>query len=257
MANSDLAALTRDWTELEAADIPLESLENRIGLDTRKRGAGLTIRTGRDRWRSEIRELEDGRFAYILPVFVRRDRPGKTIILDCRISPPWLDTNVEFLEDPKGEGRPPGYYTFPHDTERFLRERVLNHRINCTLSRGEIREGLLLAVGLRPPETYTNNQIIEVTVGVLDQWDVEHSAKVQMRMSRRPARQKEINRSKRGPLLSVRDKIPPKRSWIAPPDPPQPSLEEKQEFTRRLNEAIARIRAKPEDVKVPLGIKSK
>jgi hypothetical protein len=160
------------------------------------------------------------------------------------------------VEDPNG-GKHPGYYNLPHDPERFPRERVLNHRINCTLSRGEIREGFLLAVGWRPPETYKDNQQIGVTVWILDQWDVELSAKVHLRMVRRPARQKEINRSKRGPLLSVRDKIPPKRSWIVPPDPPQPSLEEKQELTRRLNEAIARIRAKPEDVKVPLGIKSK
>src|SRR5579864_6192385 len=151
MANSDLAALTRDWTELEAADIPLESLENRIGIDTRKRGAGLTIRTGCDHQRSEIRELQDGRFAYILPVFVRRDHPGKTIILDCWISPPWLETDVRFVEDPNG-GKHPGYYNLPHDTERFPRERVLNHRINCTLSRGEIRDGFLLAVGWRPPD---------------------------------------------------------------------------------------------------------
>jgi hypothetical protein len=254
MANSDIAALTRHWTELEAADIPLESLENRVGLDTRKRGAGLTIRPGRDRWRSEIRELKDGRFAYILPVFVRRDHPGKTVIRDCWVSPPWLDTNVTFVDDPM-EGKHPGYYNLPHQTERFLREQVLNHRINCTLSRGEIREGLLLAVGLRPPETYTNNQLIEVTVGVLDQWDVEHCAKVQTRMHRLPAR-KEIKKSKRGSLFSLRDVIPPQRSWRERTKPPAMSLEQEKEGYTRIYKEMERVHAKHKHSKVPVGTKT-
>jgi hypothetical protein len=253
MANSDIAALARDWSELEAAGIPLEPLEDRAGLDTRKRDVGLTIRAGADRWRSEIRELKDGRFGYIVPVFVRRDHPGKTIILDCWISPPWLDTNVALVDDPV-EGTHPGYYNLPHETERFMREHVLNHRMNCTLSRGEIRDGFLLGVGLRPPDAYANNQLVEVTVGVVDQWDDEHSAKVQMRMHRLPARHKEIYKSARGSLLSRRDVIPAGRSWISPPDPPKKSLKEEKEAFRGIYEEMARIQAK--HAKVPVGIKT-
>jgi hypothetical protein len=252
MANSDIAALARHWSELEAAGIPLEPLEDRVGLDTRKRGAGLTIRAGRDRQRSEIRELKDGRFAYILPIFIRRDHPGKTIILDCWISPPWLDTNVALVDDPI-EGKHPGYYNLPHETERFVRESVLNHRMNCTLSRGDIRDGFLLAVGLRPPEAYAKNQLIEVTVGVLDQWDVEHCANVQARMNRLPARQKEIYKSTRGPLFSRRDVIPPKRSLIAPPNPPKQSPEEEHQAIRHICEEMARIHAKHKHAKAPVG----
>jgi hypothetical protein len=253
MANSDIAALARDWSELEAAGIPLEPLEDRVGLDTRKRGAGLTIRAGADRWRSEIRELKDGRFGYIMPVFVRRDHPGKTVILDCWISPPWLDTNVALVDDPV-EGTHPGYYNLPHETERFVREHVLNHRMNCTLSRGEIRDGFLLAVGIRPPEAYANNQLVEVTFGVLDQWDVEHSAKVQMRMHRLPARHKEIYKSARGPLFSRRDVIPDTPSWRLSPAPPKRSLKEEKEAYRQICEAMERVHAK--HAKVPVGIKT-
>ena len=252
MANSDTAALARHWSELEAAGIPLEPLEERVGLDTRKRGAGLTIRRGHDGWRSEIRELKDGRFAYILPIFIRRDHPGKTIILDCWISPPWLDTNVALVDDPN-EGNHPGYYNLPHETERFVRERVLNHRINCTLSRGDIREGFLLAVGLRPPEAYAKNQLIEVTVGVLDQWDVEHSAKVQARMNRLPARQKEIYKSTRGPLFSRRDEIPTEPPWHLRTALPKKSLKEEKEAFRGIYEEMARIHAKHKHAKAPVG----
>jgi hypothetical protein len=89
MTIRDFGALMRQWSELEAAGIPLEPLENRVGIDTRASGAGLTIRVGRDRSHGEIRELKNGSFAYILPVFVRRNLPGKTIIRDSWIEPPW------------------------------------------------------------------------------------------------------------------------------------------------------------------------
>jgi hypothetical protein len=208
MAIRDIEALVRHWQDLEAADIPLEPLENRVGINTRNRGGGLTIRGGRDRWNCEIRELKDGTFAYILPVFIRRDFSGKTIIRDSWIEAPWPSAPIDFLEDPKDEGRHPRYYKFPGDTEHFMREKVLNHRMACVLSRGDIREGLLLGVGLRPPETYKNHCKIEVKFCVLDQWDVVHDAKLQMQIDRLPTRAKEIKKSKRGPLHSRPDANP-------------------------------------------------
>ena len=97
----DFAALAQQWRDLEAAGIPLEPFENRVGIDARSPGRVLTIRTGSHHGRSEIRELWDGRFGYILSVFVRRDLPGKTRIRDSWVSPPWDDPTIEWLEDPK------------------------------------------------------------------------------------------------------------------------------------------------------------
>ena len=78
MSIRDFGALTQQWRDLEAAGIPLEPFENRVGIDGRSSGRVLTIRTGSHHpGRSEIRELGDGRFGYILSVFVRQDRPGK------------------------------------------------------------------------------------------------------------------------------------------------------------------------------------
>jgi hypothetical protein len=219
MANHDFRQLGTQWRELEASGIPLEPMEYRVGVDARSSGSGLTIRAGRDRWWSQIRELKDGSFAFILPVFVRRDRPGKTIIRDAWIGPPWIDPCIEWLEDPKGAGRHPAWYSFPGDTDQFARERVLNHRINCVLSCGDIREGLLLAVGSCPPETYKNDQQIEVTFEILDQWDCVYPTKLQMWMSRRSTRAKAISKSARSPLFSRRDAIAPARSLVAPPVP--------------------------------------
>ena len=49
---------------------------------------------------------------------------------------------------------------------------MINHRINCTLSYGDFREGLLLGVGsVRPPDTYKNYDKVPVTFSLEDQWD--------------------------------------------------------------------------------------
>ena len=186
----DFAALAQQWRDLEEAGIPLEPLENRAGINARSSGHVLTIRSGAHHpGRSEIRELRDGRFAYILSVFVRRNLPGKTRVRDSWISPPWGDPTFEWLADPKDEGQHPGWYTFRGDTEQFARVEVLNHRIHSVLSRGDVREGLLLGVGCaRPPDRYKNCDKIPVTFTILDQWDCRHPENLQMRMNRLPTR---------------------------------------------------------------------
>src|SRR5262245_36177067 len=95
MAINDSKMLAREWHDLDAAGIPLAPLENRIGVDPLGAGSSLTIRRGRDGMRSEIRELKGGRFAYVLPVFVRRNRPGKTIIREHWLEAPWLPPNID------------------------------------------------------------------------------------------------------------------------------------------------------------------
>ena len=121
MAIGDFGALAQQWRDLEAAGIPLEPLENRAGIARSPSGI-LTIRSESHRLGgSEIRELKDGRFGYVLRVFIRSDSPGKTIIRDSWISPPWTDPTFEWLEDPKELGQHPEWYAFPRDTEQFAR----------------------------------------------------------------------------------------------------------------------------------------
>lgn len=256
MSKHDFTALVQEWRDLEASGTPLEPLEHRVGADARISGSGLTIRRGRNAWRSEVRELKHGRFAYILPVFIRRDHPGKTIIRDCWISPPWMDNEIEWLEDPKEQDHR-CWYSFPGDTEHFLRERVVNHRINCNLSRGDIREGLLLAVGVPPPETIKNRDEITVTFNILDQWDCEHSAKMQMRMNRLPARVEESRKPTRGPLLSRRDVIAPARSLKAPPNPTAEDLKKRAETNGRGFEALTRCVSEYEHAQTQRGRKAR
>jgi len=215
--------LVQDWRELEDADVPLEPMKFRVGV---KPNFGLTIRQtdgGYDP--AVIRECR-GCVAYVMPVFIRRDEPGRTIIRDWTLQVPW-DYSVEWLMENKKKNR--GWYTFSKEypKEEYARDTVLNHRMKCTLSRGDIREGLLLAVGkVPPPETYRDGEIIPIRFSILDQWDCELSVTFQMALVRGRYRANEIPKSKRGPLFSRPDYIDPVNKRKAPPA--ESAKEEKQ-----------------------------
>jgi hypothetical protein len=216
------------WHELEDAGIPLEPLTLRVGANP---NAGLTIRQMPTAYKEEvIRELKNC-VAYVLPVFIRRDEPGKTMIRDWRLHVPW-DDSIEWLEE--GRKRNAGWYTFSPDVpHQHSRKSVLNHRMERVLSRGDIREGLLLAVGkVRPPETYRNGEIIPIRFSILDQWDCEASVTFQLPLVRGPHRQTEIPRSKRVPLFSRPDYIAPVEKGQAPV-PAKNAKEEKKVHTKK------------------------
>lgn len=244
MAMQNIRQLVKDWNDLEAAGIPLEPLENRAGLDTRSSGTRLTIRPGSDRWRTQIRELKNGCFAYILAVFIRCDGPGKTITRDWWIQTPW-SASIELLDDPKDEGSHPAWYCFPGDTEQFARKDVLNHRADSVLARGDIREGLLLGVGLRPPDTYKHCDTLQITFGILDQWDDEHTANFNLTLDRRPTRTKEPKKSSRKPLFPPDEDVEPTLS-AAPPRPAAESREKDGKAMRRSLEEMVSVSSKSE-----------
>src|SRR5579862_2180535 len=94
------------WHELEDAGIPLEPLTLRVGANP---NAGLTIRQMPTAYKEEvIRELKNC-VAYVLPVFIRRDEPGKTIIRDWTLHVPW-DDSIEWLQEDRK--RNAGWYAF-------------------------------------------------------------------------------------------------------------------------------------------------
>lgn len=195
------------WDALEKAGIPLELPEYRVGL---KSDGGLTIRQmPTDYSEAVIRELKYC-VAYVIPVFIRRDEPGRTIIRDWTLHVPW-DDSVDWLVQEKKRNR--GWYTFSQNglyNYHYARKSVLNHRMDCGLSRGEIREGLLLAVGkLRPPESYRDGEIIQIRFSILDQWDCESFVTLRLTLVRGRHLNNEMPRSNRGPLLSRPDYIAP------------------------------------------------
>ena len=254
MSTRDFGVLAQQWRDLEAAGIPLAPLENRVGIDTRRVGRVLTIRTGANHpGRSEIRELKDGRFGYIVSVFVRRDLPGETRIRDSWVSPPWDDPTIEWIEDPRYVGQHP-WYTLPADTEQFGRVEVINHRINCVLAYGDFREGLLLGVGcVRPPDTYKNYDKVPVTFSLVDQWDRKHSGKLQMYMSRYPARATVYKRTTPRLFSRPPDIIAPRSSLIAPPSATKEVSKKDAEAVRRAFAEVDRISSKRKHAKVLIG----
>jgi len=211
MATHRLGRLVEDWLELENAGIPLEPRKFRVGA---KPNNGLMIRqmpTPYDE--AKIRELDNYRVAYVMPVFIRRDEPGKTIVRGCTLDVPW-DESVEWLEEDEKRNR--GWYAFSRDyyppKHEYPRDMVLNHRMQCSLSRGDIREGFLLAVGrVYPPETYHDGEIIPIRFSILDQWDGHPSVTFQLPLMRNRNRVNQTPRGKRKrkPLFSCPDHIAP------------------------------------------------
>jgi hypothetical protein len=246
--------LVEDWRELEESGTPLEPLEFRVGGNS---NGGMTIAQCDTPYESGIRELRSGRVAYVIPIFIRRDDPGKTIIRDCSLDVPW-DESIEWLEEDKKRNR--GWYTFSGDTyppkHEYARKTVLNHRMICTLSRGAFREGLILAVGeTRPPVIYRHGEIIPITLRILDQWDCKTPAVFKLRLERCRALDKKIEKSTCGLHLSRRDVIATPSSLIAPPDPPKLSRKENLETVRRMKKEMARLHSKSAHAKVPVGPK--
>jgi hypothetical protein len=216
----DFGALAQQWRNLAASGIPLEPPEYRVGLDARSSRTGLTIRSGGDAWRSGIRELKNRSFALIVSVFIRRDLPGRTNIRRCRIELPW-PAGVVLLEPPTDVRRIRSSYSFPKDTDFFACKDVLNHRLNCVLSRGDVREGLLLYVGWQLPDTYKNGDKIQIAVTLVDQWDHPHTANLQVPIHRLPTRAKAIKKRARVPLFPPGDEVGP----IFSVEPQRPTVE--------------------------------
>jgi hypothetical protein len=258
MAIRDSKQLLEYWRELEAANIPLEPLENRVGIDTQALTSGLTIRTARDSSYGRIRELRHGSCAYIVPVLIRRDLPGKTDIREVWLSAGWGGYAwIDLLEDPKDYGRHPEWYRFLGDAQRYMREEVLNHRMICVLSRGEIREGLLLALGARPPDTYKNHDKAPITLNLVDEWDNLHSATLQMQVSRLPERARTTASGRvRVPLLSGPDATVPSDSLVEPPAPTAQSHWEHGKGGRGLRGKVIRTNLEREHEQKVVGAKA-
>jgi hypothetical protein len=236
MTNHRFRRLVEGWRELEDAGVPLEPLELRAGSN----GHGLTIRHEPHAYEAGyIREIRLGRIAYMLPVFIRRDGPGQTIIRNCTLQAPW-DDSIEWLEEDREKNA--GWYTFSEETyprkHEYPRHMVLNHRMAGTLSRGCIREGVLLGVGRAPvPETYGSGDKIPITLKILDQWDCEPSATFNLQLTRCRTLAKETHKSARGPLFSSRDPVVVHNTLRALPAPVTEDRDEKKEW----DEIIAAI----------------
>jgi hypothetical protein len=250
----DSGALAQQWRDLIASGIPLEPPEYRVGLDARSSGGGLTIRSGCDAWRSEIRELKNRSFALSLSVFIRQDLPERTNIREFGIELPW-SAGVLLLEPPTGVGRNRSSYSFPRDTDDFAYEAVLNHRLNCVLSRGRVLEGLLLYVGWQLPDTYKNGDKIPIALTLVDQWDNPHTADLEVPIHRLSRRPKAIKKRARVPLLPPGDHD----GAILSVEPQRPTVEKREgnvEAMRRSAKEVVSVTSKSAQAKTPIGHKS-
>ena len=81
--------------------------------------------------------------------------------------------------------------------------------------------------------TYGDNDLVSITLTVVDQWDCEKKVTLQMKMNRRPTRAKAIHTSTRSPLLSRRDGITEARSLVTRCEPAEDSHFTKERGARK------------------------
>ena len=132
------------WRELEEASIPLEPEALSAGLE---RSYGLTMRHEPYSYDvGYVREIRRCRVAYMVPVFIRRDEPGKTIIRKCTLQSPW-DDSIKWLVEDKEKNA--GWYTFSEESyprkDEYPRDMILNHQMIGSLRHGTFERGCFWA----------------------------------------------------------------------------------------------------------------
>jgi hypothetical protein len=86
---------------------------------------------------------------------------------------------------------------------------------------------------------------IQITFGILDQWDDEHTANLNLTLDRRPTRAKEPKKSRRKPLFPPGEDVAPTLS-AAPPRPAAESREKDGKAMRRSLEEMVSVCSKSE-----------
>jgi hypothetical protein len=233
------AALERRWADLERAGIPLESQEHRIGA---RRDLAIAACRPEYGLAAEVRELRSGAFAYVVPVCIRRETRGTTLIREFWIAPPFAGA-VDLLDNSRIEtrkGRP--YYRFPGDSARFYTGNVLNQRIDHRLTPNHPPlNGAVLGIGSPIPEPYSNHKVIDITLGVVDQHGSELSTTLPLALHRLRAPLKGAKHSRRAPLLSRRDRIVPGNPLVAPRFEPLGSQEDVEKDVARFVAAMEQL----------------
>jgi hypothetical protein len=188
----------RHWAELEAAGVPLGPLKSRWRRGGHDFDEELLMEQQGELAGNCIVESDSHFICYILDVRVVSRLSGGPRILEPRLLLPWIDDRFEWLPDP-AEKHPSGpLYAFPGKSPlEYPREIVLNHRIGRPLSRGAVRQGLLLGLGWAPiPKAFRHGAEIDVTLSFIDQWSREHSQTFVLWLDRSASWSKPVRRER-------------------------------------------------------------
>jgi hypothetical protein len=218
MPHQYVHSFRRHWTELERAGVPLGPLESRCRPGGRDFDEELLIEQQGELAGDCIIESDSYFTCYMLDVRVISRLSGAPRVLEPYLRLPWIDDRFEWLSDP-ADGNPSSpLYTFPgKSTPDYPREIVMNHRIKKPLSRGAVREGLMLGRGWAPiPEAFHHGAEIDVTLTFLDQWPREYRQTFVLWIDRsaiwnKPARRKRVS------IFSNPDPTPTRRPSMSEP----------------------------------------
>ena len=114
--------------------------------------------------------LPDGRAGCIIDLLITNQTSKPIRIRDVELRTPWPNSEFEWLQDPKEDGRDPFNYNFPGKGAPALpREQVINHvLLDCGILKPRCPvEGWLLGIGNPKPKKLLLGGSVEVTLAMI------------------------------------------------------------------------------------------
>ena len=116
-------------------------------------------------------DLRDGRAGYVIDLIITNQMSRPVRCRDIELRPPWVDSEFEWLRDPREMGGDPYNYRFPGKAALELpRDLALNHVLlggGILKPGGCPRQGWLLGIGSPMPENLRHGAWVEITLAII------------------------------------------------------------------------------------------
>jgi hypothetical protein len=136
---------------------------------------------------TSVFDLWDGRAGYIIDLIVTNQMSRPFSCRDIELRTPWVDSQFEWLPDPREMGNDPHNYRFPGKAALELsRDLVLNHVLlgGGILKPGCPKRGWLLAIGGPMPADLRHGQSVAMTLAIIAHDHAEYSATINLWVER-------------------------------------------------------------------------
>jgi hypothetical protein len=194
MRKANSTHLAASLREMDAVGIPVDLSVAEIDVEIEQVGGVHD---------TMVFDLRDGRAGYVIDTIITNQMSRPVRCRDIELRPPWVDSEFEWLRDPREMGGDPYNYRFPGKAALELpRDQVLNHVLlggGILKPGGCPRQGLLLGIGSPIPENWRHGAWVDITLAIIAYdhneypetitlW-VDRLAKLEQKSSRKVPRQ--------------------------------------------------------------------
>ena len=155
-------------------DFPVAELEAEIEVEIEQVGAVCD---------TLVFDLADRRAGYMIDLVIINQTSRPIPFRDVELRPPWPNSEIQWLPDPRDMGRNPGIYCFPgKGAPELPRDVVMNHSLlrRRTLRPGCPVHGFLLGIGNPKPEKLLLGVPVEVTLAIIGFDNCEYAEKIDL-----------------------------------------------------------------------------